>query len=113
MKFTEEISKKRHKMNTPECIILICGTALGAATGSFANVCVFRWAQGGSVTNPPGSKCPKCESKIPIWRNIPLVSYTLQRGKCWHCQCKIPAKYLIWEIAGALLGLGITAYILH
>ncbi len=89
-------------------VILACGTILGASLGSFFNACLFRWKTGGSILNPPFSQCPMCKIQISGWRNIPLISYSLQLGRCQCKKFKIPPKYLIWEILGALIGGGLT-----
>lgn len=97
-------------MNLPALVILTCGTALGAALGSFLNAWIYRWKSGGSILNPPFSQCPGCRIRIPGWRNIPLVSYLIQQGRCQCKKFKIPPKYLLWEIFGALLGAGLTIF---
>ncbi|MFI3246923.1 MAG: A24 family peptidase [Ferrimonas sp.] len=51
----------------------------------------------------PGSNCPKCQTAIPAWRNIPLVSYLLQRGQCHHCANPISIRYPLIELGSALL----------
>jgi len=39
---------------------------------------------------------------IPFYRNIPIISYILQMGKCNHCSGKISLGYLIVEIISAV-----------
>jgi leader peptidase (prepilin peptidase) / N-methyltransferase len=53
----------------------------------------------------PGSQCPKCNAKIKLWHNIPVVSYILLRGKCAACETKIPARYLIVETLTLILSI--------
>lgn len=53
----------------------------------------------------PRSFCPTCKTMIPIWHNIPLISYILCRGKCFSCQCTIPVRYFIVELLSGLLGI--------
>ena len=39
---------------------------------------------------------------IPFYRNIPIISYILQMGKCNHCSEKISIRYPIVEIISAV-----------
>ncbi|MDO9079255.1 MAG: prepilin peptidase, partial [Desulfuromonadales bacterium] len=61
---------------------------LGACIGSFLNVCIYRIPARLSIVSPP-SRCPKCETKIRWWQNIPIVSWLFLRGKCVTCKEKI------------------------
>jgi leader peptidase (prepilin peptidase)/N-methyltransferase len=40
---------------------------------------------------------------IPLYRNIPIISYILQMGKCNHCSGKISIRYPIVEIISAVV----------
>lgn len=51
----------------------------------------------------PRSYCPQCKTPLKIWHNIPLLSFLILRGKCGHCQAKIPLQYPIIELLAALL----------
>ncbi|GAA4900434.1 A24 family peptidase [Ferrimonas pelagia] len=53
----------------------------------------------------PGSACPQCQTPIPAWRNIPLLSFALQRGQCHQCQAKISLRYPFVELGTGLLSL--------
>jgi len=53
---------------------------LGLAFGSFLNVCVYRLPLGKSVV-APRSACPHCGKFIPLYDNLPVVSWLLLRGK--------------------------------
>ncbi|MDH5184666.1 MAG: A24 family peptidase [Gammaproteobacteria bacterium] len=53
----------------------------------------------------PRSHCPRCHTEIPGWRNIPLISYLLQRGKCHQCGAAISPRYPLVELVTALLSL--------
>ena len=50
-------------------------TVLGAMTGSFLNVCVYRIPKGLSVVHP-GSRCA-CGAPIPAWRNLPILAWLI------------------------------------
>jgi len=46
----------------------------------------------------PSSHCPKCESKIPFYLNIPLLSFLFLRGKCFKCKEQISFQYPLVEL---------------
>lgn len=75
----------------------------GALIGSFLNVVIYRVPLGMSVNEPKRSFCPKCKSSIPMWRNIPIVSWLLLRGKCADCKAPIAFRYVAVEILTAAL----------
>ncbi|MFC5051678.1 prepilin peptidase [Rubritalea spongiae] len=79
---------------------------LGACIGSFLNVAIYRLPRGLSVNEPKRSFCPYCKKQIPMWRNIPLVTWLVQRGKCAECDAPIAARYFIVELLTALVWLG-------
>lgn len=76
--------------------------AFGAIVGSFLNVVIARLPYGESVVSPR-SKCPTCETPIPSWHNIPILSYLLLRGKCGTCKSTIDARYPAVELLTAVL----------
>jgi leader peptidase (prepilin peptidase)/N-methyltransferase len=76
---------------------------LGACVGSFLNVVIYRMPLNLSVNDPKRSFCPLCKNPIPWWRNIPLLSWLLLRGKCADCHAKIPIRYWFVELLTALL----------
>ncbi|TSE27702.1 prepilin peptidase [Tepidimonas aquatica] len=47
----------------------------------------------------PRSHCPACQTPIPSWRNVPLLSFVLQRGRCAACGARIAWRYPIIELA--------------
>lgn len=50
----------------------------------------------------PSSRCCSCGKKIPIWHNIPVLSYLILRGKCHSCKAKYSPLYLFIELAVGL-----------
>lgn len=82
--------------------------ALGACTGSFLNVAIYRLPRGESVV-APRSHCTTCERVIPWYDNIPVLSWILLRGRCRGCQEPFSIRYPIVEAitAGLLLVLSL------
>lgn len=75
----------------------------GLCVGSFCNVVIYRLPRGGSVFYPARSFCPACEKPLSAHFNIPLLSYILLRGKCWHCKTPISIRYPIVELATGII----------
>ena len=75
---------------------------LGAAIGSFLNVCIYRIPRADlSIHSPRRSFCPQCSKPISVYDNIPILSYLLLRGKCRHCRATISVLYPLVELATA------------
>lgn len=83
-------------------IIYIAVFILGALTGSFLNVCIFRMPEGGSVVRPP-SRCTSCGAGIRFYDNIPIISYILLMGRCRACGAKFSIRYPFVEFLNAVL----------
>lgn len=77
---------------------------VGAAIGSFLNVCIGRWPDGLSVIKPR-SRCPKCGHQIKASENIPILSWLILRGKCSSCRERISIQYPIVELIVGVLWL--------
>ncbi len=75
---------------------------LGACIASFLNVVIWRAPRGESIVSPP-SHCPKCNSPIKWYQNIPILSWLALRGKCANCKAPISPRYLCVELLGGLL----------
>jgi leader peptidase (prepilin peptidase) / N-methyltransferase len=75
---------------------------LGLCFGSFLNVCIYRLPRGKSVVTPR-SACPNCGNLIPLYHNVPVLSWLILRGKCRSCKQPISPRYLLVELlTGAL-----------
>ena len=87
---------------------------IGACTGSFLNVVIYRMPRGESIAFP-GSHCPSCGRAIAWYDNIPLVSWLALRARCRHCKVHISSRYFWIELLTALLvvGLYVAYYMLR
>jgi leader peptidase (prepilin peptidase) / N-methyltransferase len=82
--------------------------ALGLAFGSFLNVCIYRLPRALSVVLP-SSKCPKCDTPIKFYDNIPVLGWLLLRGRCRACNQPISPRYVLVEIVTGMLFLACYA----
>lgn len=80
----------------------VFATLFGLAFGSFAGLCAYRLPRREGIVKER-SRCPVCGKRIPAWRNIPVISYALQRGRCCNCGLRIHWRYPACEILCALL----------
>ncbi|SDR81496.1 type 4 prepilin peptidase 1 Aspartic peptidase. MEROPS family A24A [Halopseudomonas litoralis] len=101
---------------------------LGLVVGSFLNVVIHRlpkmmerdWLhQAREMLEPdapqpeqpvynlvlPHSHCPHCQTEIKPWQNLPLISYTLLRGRCGNCRERISPRYPLVELLTAVLSM--------
>ena len=89
-------------------VVVGAAAVLGACAGSFLNVCVARWPGGGSAVSPP-SRCDSCAAPVWWWRNIPVLSYLVLRGRCARCGVRLTLQYPLVEAAVALIWAGMAA----
>lgn len=84
-------------------MLTVCVVLIGAGIGSFLNVVIYRLPLGISVNNPKRSFCPSCKQQIPWYRNLPLITWLIQGGKCANCGSKIAFRYFFVEALTAAL----------
>ncbi len=82
---------------------------VGAAIGSFLNVCIGRWPENLSVIKPR-SRCPKCGHQIKASENIPILSWLMLRGRCSNCGERISIQYPIVELFVGLMWLVVYSH---
>ncbi|MGC1309635.1 MAG: prepilin peptidase [Phormidesmis sp.] len=75
---------------------------LGAAVGSFLNVVVYRLPAGLSLIFPP-SRCPRCETRLKPYDNVPVFGWLWLKGKCRSCRLPIAARYPLVEFSTGCL----------
>lgn len=100
--------------------------------GSFLNVVIYRtpkmmeqeWRQDCQILlhpeqaiideskltlSQPASTCPKCQTEIRWYQNIPVISWLALGGKCGSCKNPISSRYPLIELLTALCSLIIVA----
>jgi len=79
-------------------------TVFGLLFGSFANVVIWRFPRGESLSFP-ASHCPACETPILRRDNVPVASWLLLKGRCRACGVEISPRYPVVELMSGLLWL--------
>lgn len=79
----------------------------GLIFGSFANAVAYRVPTGETLWSR--SHCPKCDSMITAWMNIPVFSWLFLRGKCANCKNPISVQYPLIELITSIL-FGVVAW---
>ena len=75
----------------------------GAVVGSFLNVVILRLPEEGESIAFPASHCPKCQTDLHWYENIPVLSFLVLRGRCRTCKTSISIQYPMVELAMGLL----------
>ena len=75
---------------------------LGLVIGSFLNVCILRIPEDLSIV-APGSRCPRCQTPIRWYDNVPVLGWLWLRAKCRICSLPISPMYPLVELASGLL----------
>lgn len=75
---------------------------LGAAIGSFLATVLIRWPQGRSVV-AGRSACDKCGRTLDSRDLVPILSWSLARGRCRSCGARIDRRHLAAEAGAAMI----------
>ncbi len=86
------------------CVLAVAGLIFG----SFLNVCIRRIPRDESVVSPR-SRCPRCNSPIRWYHNIPVLSFVWLKGRCADCRGPISVRYPLVELLTAALFVGCFA----
>src|ERR1700709_627898 len=74
----------------------------GLVAGSFAPAVAHRVPRGMSIAGPR-SECPSCGTQIAAYDNVPLLSWTLLRGRARCCGAPISPLYPLTVLNRRLL----------
>ncbi|MGL5348866.1 MAG: prepilin peptidase [Peptostreptococcaceae bacterium] len=85
-----------------EIYFTIVSFIMGITFGSFFNVCIYRIPEKLSISNPP-SHCYNCNTRLKPMDLVPILSWTLLRGKCRYCGQKISSRYALVELLTGIL----------
>ena len=85
-----------------EITLTVIFALLGAAVGSFLNVCIDRLPAGKSLVYP-SSHCDACQRHLLLKDLVPVFSYLWLRGRCRYCQTSIPRRSLWVEVGSGFL----------
>ncbi len=67
--------------------------------GAFSTTDILRLSKGNTISvSAPDCHCPVCGNKIPLYDQIPILSYFINHQKCRFCGSKIPPSELILEL---------------
>jgi leader peptidase (prepilin peptidase)/N-methyltransferase len=80
----------------------VIAAVMGVIFGSFLNVVAYRLPRGESLARPR-SRCPRCETSIKPYDNVPVLSWLALRGRCRTCRAPIPVRYPLVEAGTGLL----------
>ena len=90
-------------------LYIIFALIFGCIIGSFLNVVILRLPNPEESIAFPPSHCPKCQTPLHWYENIPIFSYLFLRGKCGHCRVTISPQYPLVELLTGLLGAAVMA----
>lgn len=79
---------------------LIFLALLGAAVGSFLNLCIDRLPRRQSLVRPP-SRCDSCDTRLGWEELFPIISFLALRGRCRTCRAAIPRRTPLVEFLTA------------
>jgi leader peptidase (prepilin peptidase)/N-methyltransferase len=83
---------------------------LGAAIGSFLATILLRWPEGRSVV-AGRSECDRCGRTLEARDLVPILSWSLAKGRCRHCGGRIDRRHLAAEAGAAMIG--VAAILAH
>lgn len=68
--------------------------------GGLATTNILRLTKGNDLPiNASRCVCDSCGAKIPVFLQLPIISYIICHGKCMNCKVHIPICSLILEIS--------------
>jgi leader peptidase (prepilin peptidase)/N-methyltransferase len=83
-------------------VVIVFFFLFGIVIGSFLNVCITRIPEETSIVSP-GSRCPRCETPIKPYDNVPVFGWLWLRGRCRACGQPISPMYPLIELSTGLL----------
>jgi leader peptidase (prepilin peptidase)/N-methyltransferase len=90
----------------PIWLLRVFAFTWGSVWASFVNVVIHRVPRELSVVRP-ASRCPACGSPLGAFDNVPVLSWLILRGRARCCGARISPRYVVVEVLGGMLALGI------
>ncbi|MCC7146368.1 MAG: prepilin peptidase [Phycisphaeraceae bacterium] len=90
---------------------MVLVVVLGACVGSFLNVVIYRLPAGQSLLRP-ASHCPRCQTALRWFENVPVLAWFYLKGRCRYCGAKISFQYPLIEMLTAGL-FGAVFFVLY
>lgn len=81
----------------------LAGVAAGAIIGSYLATLCLRWPNAEQATTGR-SRCDHCDGMLQVRDLIPIISFTIGRGRCRYCGAAIDPFLLEIELASAAIG---------
>lgn len=102
-------------MTGSDSVLAVAATVLGATVGSFLNVVIYRLPRGDFFSAGNRSVCanPECSAAVPFYLNVPILSWTLLRGRARCCGYRLSTRYPIVEALTAALFFLLWSYPPH
>lgn len=85
-----------------ELLFIAFSTLLGACMGSFLNAVAMRTVDDRPWWGSERSRCFSCNRVLDPSELVPILSWIALRGRCRTCGAKIPLRYPLAELVGAL-----------
>ncbi len=80
----------------------LIGLFVGACIGSFVTMLSYRLPRRMSIV-APRSHCTFCNTTLSTRELVPVLSWVVQKGRCHTCGVPMGKRYVLIEIATALL----------
>jgi leader peptidase (prepilin peptidase) / N-methyltransferase len=87
---------------TIDSVTVVVLALIGAAIGSFLNVCIYRLPRRESLVWP-ASHCTSCGRTLSWYENVPILGWLALRGRCRTCGERISIVYPIVELVTAVI----------
>ena len=86
---------------------VIAAIPIGLIVGGFVTMLVDRVPDASALGWR--SRCPACETPLPVAQTVPVVSWLVLRGRCAQCGERITPAYPVVEVVTALLWVAVAA----
>lgn len=82
---------------------ITAGAVMGAVLASWLCASAYRLRRRLDIVHAR-SECDHCDTQVRNFDNVPIIGWLLLMGRCRSCKERIPARYLAFEVLGAIVG---------